>query len=348
MTDILGAVAAATQLAANCMTLLSYPNKISGSSSTIEKYQDQLKQLIRLSQSIAANPFLQTDDIAIQVACIAQTIVKSGFAPTLRKGLLHRAWMIINNEAISELFSLLERQKSNLLLTIESLNSTTLHEVRTVTTDMAQRVKGMAQTYDGGRMPELGEGSSLIRANSMLSKLIPRAKSSEDHGILKEEVDPSDPAAALMGFVSDPSMVLNTAQRKQVYREMGIPPSSVYWGNMTDAGMNQVNGRGVKASSLSPEVIKACDTDNVKLYMNNLKLGEGDQTNGLFLKIENPNGALEACQRIPESRDIYCFNYATGSAKVGKKGKKEKKEKKGKKEKKRRGTQYNGTRLVFS
>ena len=132
----LGALAAASQLAEQClkMTLFlsSIQSKLRSSREFVDSQVRQVEQLTRISRQIISNPALQTDSItSIVTSCLEET---TSLYQSLRDSLissrdgrlmrLRKSFVALRKkEQIEQRVSNLERLKSLLSLCIEEANS---------------------------------------------------------------------------------------------------------------------------------------------------------------------------------------------------------------------------------
>ncbi|PNP81639.1 hypothetical protein FNYG_04665 [Fusarium nygamai] len=132
MAEILGVAASASQLGVACFSLIDVMRKIKGGASTLKRYHEQLQELQSLSTSISENPLLQTPEIGTQTDALLFIINNNCLNSLLRKGRVLRTWGFLYREQdLLDIFVRLERQKSNLSLAIEQIQSRTLYQIQT-------------------------------------------------------------------------------------------------------------------------------------------------------------------------------------------------------------------------
>jgi hypothetical protein len=161
MAEILGAVAAAAQLTATCLALMEITKRIKTRSSTLENYQKQLLQLQHISESISSNPLLQTPEIELHTRNIISLLSEHNLEPSLKR---HRVSQIIlffsQDRTISRLFIDLERQKANLSLVINEVQSRALHQIQSnISTMSDQRGTDKMKSGKGKRVATQDAGS---------------------------------------------------------------------------------------------------------------------------------------------------------------------------------------------
>lgn len=131
MAEILGVAASASQLGGACFSLIDVMRKIKGGASTLKRYHEQLQELQSLSTSISENPLLQTPEIGTHTDALLFIINNNCLNSLLRKGRVLRTWGFIYKEQdLLDIFVRLERQKSNLSLAIEQIQSRTLYQIQ--------------------------------------------------------------------------------------------------------------------------------------------------------------------------------------------------------------------------
>lgn len=132
MAEIVGVAASASQLGVACFSLIDVMRKIKGGASTLKRYHEQLQELQSLSTSISENPLLQTPEIGTQTDALLFIINNNCLNPLLRKGRVLRTWGFLYKEQdLLDIFVRLERQKSNLSLAIEQIQSRALYQIQT-------------------------------------------------------------------------------------------------------------------------------------------------------------------------------------------------------------------------
>ncbi|SPJ88030.1 uncharacterized protein FTOL_12499 [Fusarium torulosum] len=140
MAEIIGVAASATQLGIACFSLIDIMRKIKGGASTLERYHEQLQELQSLSTCISQNPLLQTAEIGTQTDALLSIINNNCINSLLRKGRVLRTWGFLYREQdLLDIFVRLERQKSNLSLAIEQIQSQALYQIQTDIQNMAEK-----------------------------------------------------------------------------------------------------------------------------------------------------------------------------------------------------------------
>jgi hypothetical protein len=140
MAEIIGVAASATQLGIACFSLIDIVRKIKGGASTLERYHEQLQELQSLSTCISQNPLLQTPEIGTQTDALLSIINNNRINSLLRKGRVLRTWGFLYREQdLLDIFVRLERQKSNLSLAIEHIQSQALYQIQTDIQNMAEK-----------------------------------------------------------------------------------------------------------------------------------------------------------------------------------------------------------------
>jgi len=130
MAEIIGVVASAVQITTCCGSILEFLRKIKVGSSTLRLYQQQLQELRGILESISRNPLLQTEEIATYTRSILTTIYDSDLQSLQRKRRIYRTWDYIwKDRDLVELFCVLEKKKTALLLCIEDVQAKTLHDI---------------------------------------------------------------------------------------------------------------------------------------------------------------------------------------------------------------------------
>lgn len=132
MAEVVGVVAAAVQLATACLSLLDLSQKIKGGSQTIQRYEEHLQHLHRLSTAISETPTLQTPEVFSQTQSLLSLVEKNTLSSLLHKGRWSRSLgLLLRDKELQEAFQSIERHKSSLLLVIEHIQSQTLAEIQT-------------------------------------------------------------------------------------------------------------------------------------------------------------------------------------------------------------------------
>lgn len=131
MAEIIGVAASATQLGAACFHLIDLTKKIKGGASTLKRYHGQLQELQSISTCISQNPLLQTPEIGTQTIALLSIINNNCINSLLTKGRFLRTWGFLYREQdLLDIFVRLERQKSNLSLSIGQIQSRALYQIQ--------------------------------------------------------------------------------------------------------------------------------------------------------------------------------------------------------------------------
>lgn len=131
MAEVFGVVAAATQLAGACLSLIDLMAKIKGATGTLLRYQHQFQELHNLSLSISQNPLLQTDEVFSHTQSLLLFIQHISLEPLLQKGLVSRTWGLLRRDQyLAETSKVLEQRKSSLSLIISDIQARALYDIR--------------------------------------------------------------------------------------------------------------------------------------------------------------------------------------------------------------------------
>lgn len=224
MAEILGAVAAAAQLTAICLALIELTERIKSRTSTLENYQKQLLQMQYISESILSNPLLQTPEIESHTRHIISLLSEHSLEPSFKR---HRVSQIIlffsQDRTISRLFIDLERQKANLSLIINEVQSRALHQIQNNISIMSDRQGPEKRRSGRGKRAVTDDVESRPRSRQPLALEIPSSPDPLHHGVvvpyrLQPEIEsPSgrgqgEPSVAADEFdiTSQPSFVRGT------------------------------------------------------------------------------------------------------------------------------------------
>ncbi|KAL5594831.1 hypothetical protein FOVSG1_008520 [Fusarium oxysporum f. sp. vasinfectum] len=147
MAEIIGVAASASQLATACFSLIDLVKKIKGGTSSLKRYHQQLQDLKSLSTCISENPLLQTPEVGSQTQAILSIINNNYLNSLLQKGRFLRTWGLLYREQdLIETFANIERQKTNLSLAIEHIQSKALHRIQSDIHNMADRQTSCSPT----------------------------------------------------------------------------------------------------------------------------------------------------------------------------------------------------------
>jgi hypothetical protein len=131
MAEVLGAVAAAAQLTATCISLIELTKRIKSRSSTLKSYQSQLLQVQRLSNTISSNPLLQTPEIELHTCNITSLLSEHTLKSTPPTHRLSQVLLFLSQErTLLRLFEELERHKATLSLLVNDIQSRALHQIQ--------------------------------------------------------------------------------------------------------------------------------------------------------------------------------------------------------------------------
>lgn len=131
MAEVIGVVAAATQLAGVCLGLLDLTRKIKGASPALRDYQVQLQELRNLSEAISQNPLLQTPEVGAHTDSLLAVVNDNNLQPLIARRRFLRTWAFIyKDQELSNIFGALERRKSSLSLVIHNLQAQALHQIQ--------------------------------------------------------------------------------------------------------------------------------------------------------------------------------------------------------------------------
>ncbi|KAF5002117.1 hypothetical protein FGRMN_600 [Fusarium graminum] len=162
MAEIIGVAASATQLGVACFSLIDTLRKIKGGASTLKRYHEQLQELQSISTCISQNPLLQTPEIGTQTDAIISIINNNRINSLLQKGRVLRTWGFLYREQdLLDIFVRLERQKSNLSLAIEQIQSRTLYRIQTDIQNMSEKKQSASKATE--TTPENVSGAVIQR-----------------------------------------------------------------------------------------------------------------------------------------------------------------------------------------
>lgn len=257
MAELIGAVAAASQLGSTCFSLVDLLKQIKGATATLQRYRQQLHDLRTLSLCISANPLLQTSEVESYTKSLLLLIDQSQLDSLLRKGRFLRTWHLLQREQdLHETFAALERQKTSLSLAIEDIQARAIHQIQADIGAMASKQKITTSDTDAAGM-DVGALQVTDRDGSVTTL------AEIDSRSVHHQVRPSAQLAAFGG---------------NIFSE-GIVPDAIYSGCTAAGNVTQHNGvthvgpgdclNGVKRS------------DFYCFYSDCKKTGPGSQVNGL-------------------------------------------------------------------
>ncbi|KAF4339631.1 hypothetical protein FBEOM_6414 [Fusarium beomiforme] len=309
MAEVLGVAASATQLGVACFSLIDVLRKIKGGASTLKRYHEQLQELQSLSTSISENPLLQTPEIGTQTDALLFIINNNCLNSLLRKGRVLRTWGFLYKEQdLLDIFVRLERQKSNLSLAIEQIQSKALYQIQTdiqvMAENKAEKKKPLSYTTSQPTSttipPPLIQPKFSVYAyntnaptpnpdvdsyNLFISSLIAAAVTNRAS---------SNQPPAYHGNASTPSPNISSiSQPRQPDDRTPEPNSSQNYNNaFAVSGINQRNGKTIEVDEeLAAEIARHNPRQrNPLVYNNSTKIGYGDQHNGHLIEIESGNG----------------------------------------------------------
>lgn len=132
MAEVLGAVAAASQLGSQVIFLFKAIRSVKYSSVALRAFRCKLEELRLISICIQQNPLLHTEEIGSHTNNILGLLRANPVASTLAKRGLRRALaFIFDQKAFDALFKELEERKSTLSLCITNVHAHALYDIRT-------------------------------------------------------------------------------------------------------------------------------------------------------------------------------------------------------------------------
>lgn len=286
MAEIIGAVAAAAQLSAACLSLIDFTKRIKGASSTLRKYHEQLQELRSLSDNISRNPLLQTGEVESHTRNLLSILSQNNLGPLLRKGrFLRTLYFLHQDRAISNLFSDLEKQKATLSLIINDIQSRALHQIQADIKTMAGN--NPSRNYDSGCEAESHAGGSDTE------KTIPKRSPSAALAPPRYEAGTSHPSQA-----QHPSSETDSAPwRKypdlaqiEAFDELAKKQgwydtnAGIWFDCNAGDGVDQINGTWIRGSDELAEKFAKTTPTNRPRFIRCTKSGRGGQTNGLELE----------------------------------------------------------------
>ncbi|KAH7243598.1 uncharacterized protein BKA55DRAFT_541849 [Fusarium redolens] len=300
MAEILGVAASASQLGVACFSLIDVVRKIKGGASTLKRYHEQLQELQSLSTSISENPLLQTPEIGTQTDALLFTINNNCLNSLLRKSRVLRTWGFLYREQdLLDIFVRLERQKSNLSLAIEQIQSRALYQIQTDIQVMSEKKSSglPAPEPTSTNFPAplvLGEytvfpynpntpgpAPDVHSYNLFISSLL---SSNMSTTVFPNQPPPSH------GDASTPSLNDPTTSKPMRPNErMPEPNSQTYNKAFAASGFNQRNGRVFEVDDAMAAKLSMNNPrqTNPLVYNNSTKLGYGDQHNGNVIEIDS-------------------------------------------------------------
>ncbi|KAG7411203.1 hypothetical protein Forpe1208_v009952 [Fusarium oxysporum f. sp. rapae] len=300
MAEILGVAASASQLGVACFSLIDVMRKIKGGASTLKRYHEQLQELQRLSTSISENPLLQTPEIGTQTDALLFIINNNCLNSLLRKSRVLRTWGFLYREQdLLDIFVRIERQKSNLSLAIEQIQSKALYQIQTDIQVMAEK---KSPDFPTPESPYTNFPAPLIQGEYTVFPYNPDTPgpapdvhsynlfiSSLLASNMNANAFPNQPPPA-HGNASTPDRNDSSTFKPMKHNERKPEPNNVYYNNaLAASGINQRNGRVIEVDA---EMAAKLSTKNPRqtnplVYNNSTKIGYGDQHNGNVIEIES-------------------------------------------------------------
>lgn len=274
MAEILGVAAAAAQLAITCLSLLDQVKLIKGGSGTLKKYHLQLQDVRNLSELISTNPLLQTAEIESHTQALLLLIRDNCLSPLLTRGRLARSLSLLYRERdLAELFTNVERRKSNLSLLIEDIQARSLHQIQL-------------------NLEAMSNNSSAIPDNK--SEKLPVAAPASGSKIL---VQRTDSTTTIMGFegatstnpypaqaTQSPNGIQNLLEGRSSEHSSSRKPKVAQYDNCTAGdNVNQINGATYQTNVPLSGRIEG--PEGIFVYRNCNKYGRGRQRNAAEVHI---------------------------------------------------------------
>ncbi|KAF5646874.1 hypothetical protein F52700_1782 [Fusarium sp. NRRL 52700] len=308
MAEIFGVAASASQLGVACFSLIDIMRKIKGGASTLKRYHEQLQELQSLSTSISENPLLQTPEIGTQTDALLFIINNNCLNSLLRKGRVLRTWGFLYREQdLLDIFVRLERQKSNLSLAIEQIQSRALYQIQTDIQTMSEKKGPSSLVQDN---PSRTVSGVLVRKDSSNSTY---TSTTEATFINLEAINKSltDIRAAVSSQYTMPQTKASTMVEEQSFGHQqtqlstNYSQSSIHYyksdGNSGPQWINAYAGPGCKQENKQTYSINASFSKELAknppigcFHHNPIKMGKGIQNNtNLLLVEEDPDGGYE-------------------------------------------------------
>ncbi|KAH6969478.1 hypothetical protein DER45DRAFT_51244 [Fusarium avenaceum] len=305
MAEIIGVAASATQLGIACFSLIDIVRKIKGGASTLKRYHEQLQELQSISTCISQNPLLQTAEIGSQTDALLYIINNNRINSLLRKGRVLRTWGFLYREQdLLDIFVRLERQKSNLSLAIEQIQSKALYQIQTDIQNMAEKNTDKMDEKKPSGSPKgsraLGHGAvqgHTTSSNTHFEHLL--------FNLLRSAIPTDLQTGYLAGHASfcneqesSTSSNNRTPQADQAHDAAPEPIMGGIWNcPIAPSGYLQVNGNDYDIDGpLSRELARNSPhgTNRTRsVYNNPIKTGSGDQRNGNYIVFDDVTGATE-------------------------------------------------------
>lgn len=322
MAEPFGILASAAQLASYCAGIWRLMQDIKGSTSSLQKYQREIKELQSLSESIAGNEIFHTSDIRGLVQSILTAISLLDLTALLQKPRIYRTWVfLIKKGDLLDLFDIIEKKKSSLALHMHLVQAETLNDIKTDISTMnegksLQKRKTTEKVTAGWEVIEKSEVSyvraplkknkigSLYQEHdednngvSLYQPLNNSTTSNVENSEAQNTANESLPefgkfsAVFLHNEVTGPGDQINGGliEGQQV---LAIPDTSrVFWGGNTKSSVSQggaqVNGLKIVPCEDPTQEHCAVEFSHLQIkghYIGNTISGTGSQTNGFHIR----------------------------------------------------------------
>ncbi|KAI0435628.1 hypothetical protein F4803DRAFT_544935 [Xylaria telfairii] len=127
MAEVIGAIAAATQLGGYCVRLVEGLYTGANASRMLKEYETHLLGLKEICASIQNTPSLQTSQVLSCTSRIISAIDKSDLLEIIKKpSFVRSCYFVVSRRSLFEFFQQLESYKNNLGLCITTINSSKL------------------------------------------------------------------------------------------------------------------------------------------------------------------------------------------------------------------------------
>lgn len=295
MANAVGVATSATQLSSICFSLIDLLRKIKGATHTLQIYQNQLQELHFISDSISQNPLLQTTEVKNITESLLSLINHTSLDNILRKHPLIRAFCLIYKEKnLADTFTALERQKLSLCLSIEHIQTNTLHQIQADIRTMAsnnptpaKEVPPANYNYNSQQLPPPWNQIHQQQRESDM-QLVPLSAGSSGHQDRKNGPDLAEP---------------DHSRRSDRYDNSQQSDMKVIRDCFAGSRMSQQNGPTYRGSAgLFGGVI------DKTLYSNNVTVGSGNQSNGIkasFIGEKSPFGDFTQLNGTHENARAY-------------------------------------------
>ncbi|KAJ6439319.1 spc97 / spc98 family domain-containing protein [Purpureocillium lavendulum] len=132
MAEALSVVGTAMQLGNLCFSIGDHIQTIKNSTRILRRYDRELAEVRELSRKISKNPLLEgSPEINRYTASLFDLIDQSGLEGILRKQRVLRGFILIQKQqALSNTFTEVERQKASLALTIDEITLQAVHQIQ--------------------------------------------------------------------------------------------------------------------------------------------------------------------------------------------------------------------------